>query len=83
MANYVYVLGSLGPSSPRTYVGWTNDLERRVGQHNDGSGAKSTRGRRWQLLYAELHPTRSEAMRREWYLKRDRAFRKRLLSHAP
>jgi putative endonuclease len=30
------------------------------------------------LLYAESYPTRNEAMRREWHLKRDRNFRKRV-----
>ena len=75
MANFVYVLGSAGP---RTYVGWTVDIERRLRRHNSGKGARSTRGRRWVLLYAERHPTREQAMSREWHLKRDRAFRKSL-----
>jgi putative endonuclease len=44
-------------------------------QHNDGSGAKSTRGRQWVLLYAERCETSAEAMSREWHLKRDRKFR--------
>jgi hypothetical protein len=29
----------------RTYVGWTTDLDRRLAQHNAGTGARSTRGR--------------------------------------
>lgn len=62
----------------RTYVGWTLDLERRLAQHNDGSGAKSTRGATWTLLYTEQYETRREAMSREWHLKRDRAFRKKV-----
>ena len=78
MACYVYVLGSEGGRDFRTYVGWTIDLDRRLGQHNSGAGAKSTRGRRWILLYAERYPTRSAAMSREWHLKRDKAFRKSL-----
>lgn len=48
---YVYILGSDGGRVYRTYVGWTTDLERRVDQHNAGTGAKSTRGRNWVLLY--------------------------------
>ena len=76
MATYVYILGD--PSALRTYVGWTTDLEQRLEQHNSGRGAKSTRGERWHVLYAERYRTRSEAMSREWYLKRDRAFRKSL-----
>jgi putative endonuclease len=79
MAGFVYVLGSVGKGGPRTYVGWTLDLDRRLLQHNGGKGARSTRGRVWILLYSERHRTRRAAMSREWHLKRDRPFRKRLL----
>ncbi len=75
---FVYIIGSTGPRGMVTYVGWTTDLSRRVEQHNAGTGAKSTRGRVWTLLYAERHDSPQEAMRREWRLKRDRAFRARL-----
>jgi len=74
-ASFVYVLGSGAGKDSRTYVGWTHDLEQRLQQHNAGKGAKSTRGRRWALLYAEKYRTRSDAMSREWHLKRDKAFR--------
>ena len=77
MAAFVYVL--LSRTKPkRTYVGWTLDLERRVEQHNDGSGARTTRGAAWSLIYAERYRTRNAAMRREVFLKRDRVFRKLL-----
>jgi putative endonuclease len=75
---YVYILGTEHPRDRRTYVGWTTDLERRLAQHNSGAGAKSTRGARWLLLYAERHQTRHDAMSREWHLKRDRALRRAL-----
>jgi putative endonuclease len=75
---FVYVLGSAGAGGYRTYVGWTTDLDRRLARHNAGTGARSTRGRVWLLLYAEQHPTRETAMSREWHLKRDRAFRRTL-----
>jgi putative endonuclease len=77
---YVYVLGTLDRRNPRTYVGWTTDLDERLARHNAGSGAKSTRGRAWILLYAERYKTRTAAMSREWHLKRDRPFRKALRS---
>ena len=80
-ACFVYVLGSHGPGGFKTYVGWTIDLEQRLGLHNAGTGARSTRGRVWTLLYAEACKTRRAAMSREWRLKRDRAFRKRLRSN--
>ena len=84
MACFVYILGSEGkggagsPSRPRTYVGWTTDLDKRLAAHNAGKGARSTRGRGWELLYAERYRNRGEAMSREWHLKRDRRFRKNL-----
>jgi len=73
--NYVYVLGASDRDGSRTYVGWTNDLARRLALHNSGRGARSTRGRHWVLLHVEAFPTRREAMSREQRLKRDRALR--------
>lgn len=75
---FVYVLGSADQTRHLTYVGWTNDIALRLAKHNAGKGARSTRGRTWQLLYSEQYATRDEAMSREWHLKRDRAFRKQL-----
>ena len=78
MASFVYVLGCRSKGRCVTYVGWTTDVARRVARHNAGSGARSTRGRVWVLLHTETYRTRRQAMRREWYLKRDRKFRKSL-----
>lgn len=75
---FVYVLGSHGKGGFKTYVGWTTDLDARLVAHNNGTGARSTRGRVWTLLYAEPCKSRRAAMSREWHLKRARAFRKRL-----
>lgn len=78
MPCYVYVLGSRGPGGVRTYVGWTVDLEQRLARHNAGTGARTTRGRIWRLLYVERYTLRGEAMSREWHLKRDRRLRRSL-----
>jgi putative endonuclease len=78
MTGFVYVLGCDAPDGYRTYVGWALDLDRRLVQHNSGTGAKSTRGRVWCLIYAERLPSRTEAMSREWHLKRDRQMRRQL-----
>ena len=82
MAAFVYVLASQNPDGRTvTYVGWTLDLERRLGEHNGtAKGAKSTRGRVWVLLYAERYRTRNKAMSREALLKRDKKFRAALRS---
>jgi putative endonuclease len=75
--SFVYVLKCANPDGRTvTYVGWTLDLERRLAEHNGKkSGARSTRGRAWVLVYAEKHRTRKGAMRREVALKRDKKFR--------
>ena len=77
-AAFVYVLGSFHKGRYISYVGWTNDVTQRLAKHNNGTGARSTRGRVWTLLHTEPFKTRKEAMSREWHLKRDRTFRKRL-----
>ena len=79
MTAYVYVIAAQGARGRLTYVGWTLDLARRLAEHNGGkAGAKSTRGRQWDLLYAEKCPDRIAAMRREVFLKRDRALRRKI-----
>ena len=75
---FVYVLACRDGDGLRTYVGWTTDPDRRLGEHNAGTGARSTRGRVWRLIHVEECAGKREAMRREWHLKRDRRFRKEI-----
>jgi putative endonuclease len=52
------------------YTGITNDLSRRIAQHNAGLGAKYTRGRGpVKLTYKEEGLTKSEALKREHVIK--------------
>jgi putative endonuclease len=52
------------------YTGYTTDVERRVAEHNDGVGAKYTRGRRpVELVHVESFDTQSAAMQREYAIK--------------
>ncbi len=83
MPAFVYVLGCCTKGRCITYVGWTMDVARRLARHNAGKGARFTRGRAWVLLHTEKFRTRRQAMRREWHLKRDRKFRKRLARGIP
>ena len=82
-SGFVYVLGTRTPRGVKTYVGWTLDPQRRLAQHNGGTGARSTRGLTWSLLYVERHVTRVAAMSREWHLKRDRRLRGELARGLP
>ena len=78
MSYFVYVIGSLKNSRPKTYVGWTKDLNERLRKHNSGKGAKSTKGRKWKIIYHEIFNSKKKALKREYYLKKDRIFRKEL-----
>ncbi len=77
MIYHVYMLKSLG-KKPVTYVGYTNNLKKRVIQHNTGKGAKFTRGRKWKLIYKENFSSKKEAISREYYIKNNRALRKNI-----
>lgn len=53
------------------YTGWTNDIEKRLEAHNQGQGAKYTRGRApVELVYLETFDTKQEAMKREAAVKK-------------
>ena len=75
MSYFVYVLANNKNSKIITYVGYTNNLKKRVNLHNRGKGAKFTRGRVWKLLYSEKYKTKKEAILRECYIKKNRKFR--------
>ena len=63
---------------PITYVGYTNNLQKRINLHNSGKGAKFTRGRKWTLIYKEKYKSKKEAISREYYIKKNRSFRKKI-----
>lgn len=66
--NYTYLVRC---SDNSLYAGWTNDIEKRLKAHNDGTGAKYTKSRRpVTLAYFETFETKSEAMKREAALKK-------------
>jgi putative endonuclease len=67
MPYWVYVLRS--SSAPRRYVGQTDDLARRLARHSDGLVLSTAPYRPWRLVHSEHFMTRSEAMRRERFLK--------------
>ena len=77
MNYFVYMLKSLG-KDPVTYVGYTNDLKKRINLHNNNKGAKFTRGRKWELIYKEKHSSKKEAISREYYIKNNRKLRNKI-----
>ena len=77
MKYHVYMLISLS-RKPVTYVGYTNNLKRRITLHNRSKGAKFTRGRKWKLIYTEKYSSKKEAISREYYIKNNRTFRNKI-----
>lgn len=75
---YVYLL-ECGDGS--LYAGIAADVRKRLAQHEQGKGAKYTRGRGpLQLRYVELQPDKGSALRRELEIKRmSRAQKRRLI----
>ncbi len=64
---YVYIL--FRPSANIFYTGSTNNLERRISQHNAGYSKSTKRGIPWKLCYSEEYCDRSSAMKRESEIK--------------
>ena len=59
------------------YCGWTNNLEKRIADHNAGKGAKYTKTRLpVKLVYFEEFDSKEEAMSREWHIKQLRREKK-------
>ena len=77
MNYFVYMLKSVSKESV-TYVGYTNNLKKRINLHNSNKGAKFTRGRKWKLIYKEKFNSKKEAISREYYIKKNRTLRNKI-----
>ncbi len=66
---WVYILEN---ADGKLYIGQTDDLERRLGEHNSpeaGSGKFTHKNGPWKLAWQEMHPSRASAMARERFIK--------------
>ena len=79
MVYFVYLIKTLDGYSDKTYVGYTNNLNRRLDKHNANLGAKSTKGYKWEFVYKKKFYSKSKALSFEYKLKKDRKERLRLL----
>ena len=61
-----------------SYVGSTNNLEKRLKLHNEGKGAKYTKGRNWKVIYKKKYKNKSEALKEEYVLKKNYKLRKKI-----
>ena len=78
MTYFVYLIGCFRKSKFVTYVGYTNNLKKRINLHNLGKGAKFTKGRSWKLAYYQTYKTKSVALKQEYKLKKDYNLRSRI-----
>ena len=72
MRYFVYFLVSFSKKNNLiSYVGYTNNIKKRLDLHNTSRGAKFTRGKEWNLVYFKKYDTKSEAMKEEYILKKN------------
>ena len=72
MHYYVYMILSKVNNRYISYVGYSNNLKKRLSLHNSSKGAKFTKGKQWFLLYKKSYKSKSKAMSEEYRLKKDR-----------
>ena len=68
---YVYILRSLNDGS--YYKGYTQDYQKRLLEHNSGQSRYTSGKGPWELIYVEIHQSKSKALIRERKLKRCKA----------
>ena len=76
MIYYVYLIISKKLNKYRSYVGYTNNINKRILLHNSSKGAKFTRGNKWKLIYLKKYNDKSTAMREEYKLKKNYKLKK-------
>ena len=65
----------------KTYVGYTNDIPKRLAKHNSNKGARSTKGYKWILIFKKTFKNKNKAMSFEYKLKKNRKERKIILDN--
>ena len=78
MTYYVYLIVSKVKNKTISYVGYTNNLSKRLTLHNSNKGAKFTKGKIWKLVYYEKYDSKNEAMKEEYNLKKNYYLRNKL-----
>lgn len=78
---FVYLILNIKDNKTISYVGWTNNLKKRLQLHNSGKGAKFTRGRKWFLIFKKKMKSKISAMQFEYKLKNNQKMRKKLINN--
>ena len=79
MNHYVYMIRSVKKGNVKTYVGYTINLKNRLKMHNSGKGAKSTRGRKWKIIFKKAYKNKNLALKAEYYFKKNYIMRKKII----
>ena len=78
MKYFVYLLVSKKNNKIFSYVGFTNNITKRIVLHNSSKGAKYTRGKKWYLAYKKSYNSKSKALKEEYSLKKDKKKREKI-----
>ena len=78
MSFYVYMILSKHKDRWISYVGYTNNIEKRIFLHNNSKGAKFTKGKYWNVIYSKKYSTKVEAMKNEYKLKKNYKLRSKI-----
>jgi putative endonuclease len=79
---YVYILQSLVDDS--YYIGYTESIEKRLYEHNNGLSKYTSGKMPWSLVYSEAFDSKTVALKREKFLKKQKnsQFYQRLINDA-
>ena len=75
---FVYLLVTKNKNRTISYVGYTNNINKRLKLHNNSKGAKFTRGRNWKLAYYKRYDNKILAMKEEYKLKKNYKLRSKI-----
>ena len=76
MKYVVYLIITSAKNKTISYVGYTNNIDKRLKLHNSGKGAKFTKGKKWKLAYSQNYKSKIKAMQEEYKLKRNYKLKK-------
>ncbi|MFL2887231.1 MAG: GIY-YIG nuclease family protein [Candidatus Pelagibacter sp.] len=78
MKHFVYILLTYHKKKFYTYVGSTLNLSKRLKLHNLSKGAKYTKGKKWSIIYSKACLSKSDALKNEYKLKKNRKVRNKI-----
>jgi len=78
MLYYVYLIVTKIKNRTISYVGYTNNIRKRIKLHNNSKGAKFTRGKKWKLAYCKRYDNKILAMKEEYKLKKNYILRSKI-----